>query len=137
LLHRRIDIEDAVTAHLLAAERAPAIGFGRYIVSSTSPFTRDHLMALRRDAAAVVQGLFPDCAELYAAHGWTLFPTIDRIYVNHAATAHLGWRPKYDFRHVLDSLRAGEDFRSPMAREIGSKGYHETIFEDGPYPVGT
>src|SRR5437868_7711717 len=43
LLHRRLDIEDAVTAHLLAADRARAIGFARYIISATSPFSRDDL----------------------------------------------------------------------------------------------
>jgi UDP-glucose 4-epimerase len=43
--------------------------------------------------------------------------------------------PRYDFRHVLDCLRAGRDFRSPLAREVGIKGYHERTFADGPYPV--
>jgi UDP-glucose 4-epimerase len=47
----------------------------------------------------------------------------------------VGWRPRYDFRHVLDHLRASKDFRSPLAREIGSKGYHATAFAHGPYPV--
>jgi hypothetical protein len=47
----------------------------------------------------------------------------------------LGWRPKYDFQHVLESLRAGRDFRSPLALAIGSKGYHAQVFADGPYPV--
>src|SRR5215510_14658778 len=42
-LHRRVDIEDVVSAHLLALEKAPAIGFGRYIISGTTPFTRDDL----------------------------------------------------------------------------------------------
>lgn len=37
LLYRRLDLADAVSAHLLAALRAPEIGFGRYIVSATSP----------------------------------------------------------------------------------------------------
>ena len=36
-LYRRVDLEDVVSAHLLALERAPAIGFGRYIVSATTP----------------------------------------------------------------------------------------------------
>lgn len=67
--------------------------------------------------------------------GWRLFPTIDRVYVSARTTACLGWRPKYDFAHVLKCLRRGEDFRSPLAIEIGSKGYHDTVFADGPYPV--
>jgi UDP-glucose 4-epimerase len=27
------------------------------------------------------------------------------------------------------------DFRSPLARAVGSKGYHSTTFAEGPYPV--
>ncbi|MGY6318096.1 hypothetical protein, partial [Proteus mirabilis] len=55
LLHRRADIEDVVEAHLLAARRAPRIGFGCYIVSATSPFTRDDLPMLRESAPAVLR----------------------------------------------------------------------------------
>lgn len=135
MLNRRVDIEDVVSAHLKAIERAREVGFGRYIISATTPFSRDDLSELRRSAPAVVHRLFPDCEAIFAARGWKLFPGIDRVYVNRLAMAELGWRPRYDFRHVLDGLRAGKDFRSPLAREIGSKGYHATVFERGPYPV--
>ena len=135
LLYRRVDIEDVVSAHLLAEERARSIGFRRYIISATTPFGRSDLPALRRNAADVVRRLFPDSEALYTARGWTMFPSIDRVYVNDLAVSELGWRPKYDFQHVLDSLRAGADFRSPLAREVGSKGYHSTVFDVGPYPV--
>jgi UDP-glucose 4-epimerase len=135
LLYRRADIEDVVEAHLLAIQHAPAIGFGRYIVSATTPFTRPDLAALGQDAPSVVHRLFPESRDLYAAHGWTFFPKVDRVYVNDRAMAALGWIPKYDFRHVLNSLRRGEDFRSPLALAVGGKGYHPTVFEDGPYPV--
>ena len=137
LLYRRLDIADAVSAHLLAAERAPELGFARYIVSATTPFGQRHLVALARDAAGVVRELYPDCAELYAARGWRLFPGIDRVYVNERARRELGWRPEFDFAHVLNSLRNGARLRSALAREVGSKGYHDTIFDDGPYPVAS
>ncbi|MDQ0395699.1 NAD-dependent epimerase/dehydratase family protein [Labrys monachus] len=136
MLHRRVDLADVVEAHLLAAGKAAAIGFGRYIVSATTPFSPDDLGPLRRDAAAVVRRLFPDCEALYAARGWRLVPQIDRVYVNDRARAALDWRPRCDFRHVLDSLRAGTDFRSPLARAVGSKGYHAASFGQAPYPVG-
>jgi len=135
LLYRRLDIADAVSAHLLAMARAPEIGFGRYIVSATSPFARRHLASLAHDAAGVVHELYPDCEELYAARGWRLFPEIDRVYVNERARRALGWHPEFDFAHVLSSLRAGSDFRSVLAREVGSKGYHDAQFDGGPYPV--
>lgn len=137
LLYRRLDIADAVSAHLLAVERAPGIGFARYIVSATSPFEQRHLGSLARDAAAVVRELYPECAQLYAARGWRLFPAIDRVYVNERARRELGWRPEFDFAHVLRGLRDGRDVRSTLAREVGSKGYHDTLFDDGPYPVAS
>jgi UDP-glucose 4-epimerase len=71
-----------------------------------------------------VHRLFPDCPTLYAARQWQMFPQIDRVYVNQLAMRELGWRPKYDFRHVLESLKRRQDFRSALARQVGSKGYH-------------
>jgi nucleoside-diphosphate-sugar epimerase len=135
LLFRRVDIEDVVDAHFLALERAPAIGFGRYIVSADTPFTQDDLPELRRDAPAVVRRIFPDMDAIYGALGWRMFPSIDRVYVNARARAALGWRPNYDFRRALDRLAAGEDPRSPTARAVGAKGYHDETFAERPYPV--
>jgi UDP-glucose 4-epimerase len=134
-LHRRVDIEDIVGAHLLAAEHAPAIGFGRYIVSATTPFAREDMAELRRDAPAVVRRRVPGYEAEYARRGWRMAPTIDRVYVNDRARAELGWRPRYDFPLVVERLRADADFRSPLARAIGAKGYHAESFADGPYPV--
>lgn len=51
------------------------------------------------------------------------------------ARQELGWRPRYDFRLIIEKLRAGEDFRSRLARLVRSKGYHCKIFAEGPYPV--
>ena len=42
---------------------------------------------------------------------------------------------RYDFVHVLDSLKAGADPRSPLSRAVGIKGYHAGNFAEGPYPV--
>ena len=125
-LYRRVDLEDAVSAHLLALEKAPAIGFGRYIISATTPFTRDDLFDLRANAPLVVKRSFPDYEEEYARRTWRMFPDIERVYVNERARKDLGWNPRYDFRRVLDSLKAGADPRSPLSCEVGSKGYHPT-----------
>jgi nucleoside-diphosphate-sugar epimerase len=124
LLYRRVDIQDAADAHLLALDRAPDIGFGRYIISATTPFERDDLAELRRDTPAVVRRIYPDFDDIYARHGWSMLPSIDRVYVNGHAREELGWSPAYDFRFALDRLAAGEDPRSPLALEIGAKGYH-------------
>jgi nucleoside-diphosphate-sugar epimerase len=69
-LYRRADIEDVVSAHLLALERVHTLGFGRYIVSATTPFTRDDLEQLRTNAAAVVRQRVPRYEDVYASRGW-------------------------------------------------------------------
>jgi UDP-glucose 4-epimerase len=124
LLYRRVDLDDLVRAHLDALDRAPRIGFGRYIVSATTPFTRADTEALHADAPAVVARLFPDYQEVYARRGWRMLPAIDRVYDNARARHDLGWSPRFDFRHALDRLSRGEDPRSDLARAVGAKGYH-------------
>jgi UDP-glucose 4-epimerase len=136
LLYRRVDIEDVVSAHLLALDKAASIGFGRYIISATTPFAETDVQELRTDAPGVVRRLVPEYEGIYARNGWSMFPTIDRVYANDRARADLGWTPRYGFSRALASIRAGDDFRSPLARAIGSKGYHPRAFSDGPYPVG-
>jgi UDP-glucose 4-epimerase len=134
-LYRRVDVEDVVGAHVLAVQRAAALGFGRYIISATTPFVRDDLAELHRDAPAVLARVMPAYAAIYARLGWKMFPHIDRVYDNARARADLGWHPRYDFAHVLDSLRQGRDPRSALAQAIGAKGYHSETFADCPYPV--
>lgn len=135
-LYRRVDIADIVSAHLLAVQKASSIGFGRYIVSATTPFTQQDLAQLRADAPAVVKRLFPMFADIYAQHGWQMLPSIDRVYVNAQARQALGWQPRYDFAALLTMLANGQtDLRSPLARAVGIKGYHGQHFADGLYPV--
>ncbi len=125
LLYRRVEIEDVVSAHLRALERAPEIGFGRYIISASSPFTQGDLSAIRTDLPSAVRRLYPDFDEVFSVRGWRMFDAIERVYVNERARRELGWSPRYDFRYALDRLAAGEDPRSPLARSVGAKGYHE------------
>lgn len=118
-------------AHRLALQRAPQIGFGRYVLSATTPFVPAELGELRTDAAAVVRRRFPHYQAVYDRLGWRMFPSIERVYVNTRARAELGWAPRYDFGHALERLAAGEDPRSPLAIAVGAKGYHST--STGPY----
>jgi nucleoside-diphosphate-sugar epimerase len=123
-LHRRVDLADVVDAHLAAARRAPDLRFARYVVSATTPFTCDDLPELAMDAAAVIARRFPDVAEDYRRWCWRLPATIDRVYVNARARRDLGWEPRYDFRTVVELVRADGDPRSPLARAVDGKGYH-------------
>ncbi len=134
-LHRRVDIEDVVEAHLLAAQVASKIKFARYIISATTTFLPLDLAELRTDAPRVVRRHFPEYEAIFKERGWKMFPSIDRVYVNDLARRELGWNPIFSFRSVVERLKSGKDFRSPMAQLIGAKGYHTETFVDGPYPV--
>jgi len=113
-----------VSAHLLAADRAPAIGFGKYIVSATSPFLESDLAELRRDAPSVVRRYVPEYEAEFERRNWKMLPSIGRVYVNARARSDLGWAPRSDFASIIGRLRAEKSFRSPLAEAIGSKGYH-------------
>jgi UDP-glucose 4-epimerase len=124
LLYRRADIADVVDAHIVALERAASIGFGRYIVSATTPFTRGDLKALRADPSSVVARHVPDYIAQYASRGWTMLDDVDRVYVNEKARRELGWTPRHDFRSSIETLARDDAFGSVLARVVGKKDYH-------------
>lgn len=125
-LSRRVDIEDVVSAHRLAARRAQSIGFARYIVSATTPFAPADLADLRADMPGVLRrhGLAYEAE--YARRGWVMSPGIDRVYANERARRELGWRPRHDFASVVARLCAGGGVQSPLAVLVGAKGYHRS-----------
>ena len=90
---------------------------------------------LQADLEIVVARRVPECAAEYGRRGWSMFPSIDRVYVNARARTELGWRPRHDFAAVIARLASGGTVASPLAREIGAKGYHAGTFAEGPYPV--
>jgi len=132
-LYRRVDLEDVVRAHLLALERAPSIGFGRYIISATTPFLSDDLFDLRVNAPLVVRRRVPEYEAEYERRGWKMFPSIDRVYVNEKARRDLDWKPRYNFEYVLRRLRSNEEFCSALSITVGSKGYQTENFRS-PLP---
>jgi UDP-glucose 4-epimerase len=134
-LYRRVDIEDAVSAHLLAMEKAAKIGFGKYIISATTPFSETDLVSLRKDTPSVVARLFPEYEAIFRSNNWKMLPVIDRVYVNEKARTELNWKPKYDFKYVLDCVKNNRDFRSELAKSIGKKGYHSGEMIKGTYPT--
>lgn len=124
-LNRRLTVEDAAAAHLAALEAAPRIGCDTFIVSAPPPFAREEAEELARDARAVIARHHPDAAELYAARGWVLPETIDRVYDPSRAERRFGWRARSDFGSVLAALRDGTelpfahdpDYTSPIVRQ--------------------
>lgn len=124
LLYRRVDLQDAVDAHLLALDRAPELGFDRFIISATTPFVREDAPALHEDAPAVVARYVPEYERVYAARGWTMLPRIERVYDNARARERLGWAPAWDFAYAIQRLAEGDQPRSDLHRAVGAKGYH-------------
>jgi UDP-glucose 4-epimerase len=106
-LNRRLTVEDAAEAHVVALDRAPAIGFGTFVISAPTPFVPSDAEALKHDAAAVVTRYFPDAPALYARRGWRLPVSIARVYDAGEAQRVLDFRCKTDFSRVLDALRTG------------------------------
>lgn len=114
-LNRRLTVQDCAAAHIAAVDAAPAIGFGNYIVSAPTPFTRDEAMSLKADAPAVIARHFPDATALYASRGWTLPASIGRVYDASAIERDLGFRCQTDFAAILAALRDGTEL--PFAHD--------------------
>ena len=109
LLFRRLVLDDVVDAHLAALDRAPALGHDRFLITADTPFTPDDCAALIEDAPSVVARYHPRYAALYAARGWTMFASIDRVYDPRRAAERLGFRCRTTFATLLDVLAAGGD----------------------------
>jgi len=103
-LFRRLTVEDTAEAHVVALDRAKALGFDTFIISAMTPFSPADCRELLADAPSVVARYFPDYREKYAKRGWTMFDSIDRVYDAGKAKQKLGFVCKTGFREVLDSL---------------------------------
>ncbi|MEM9065327.1 MAG: NAD(P)-dependent oxidoreductase [Planctomycetota bacterium] len=120
LLYRRVDVSDAVDAHLLALERAESIGFRRYIISATTPFGRDDVRMLREDPGRVVSKYVDYSAE-YEKRGWRLFDDYERVYDNSLARAELDWAPKISFQSAIEQLQRGGSPFSVLTSRVASR----------------
>jgi nucleoside-diphosphate-sugar epimerase len=128
-LHRRLTVEDAARAHVVALEKAPALGFDTFILSAPPPFTREDCEELIHDAPAVIARRFPDATRLYAERGWSLPSYLDRIYDPARAEARLGFRCRTDFEAVLGALSRGDDL--PFAHD---PSYVSPVTSGDSYP---
>lgn len=131
--YRRVALEDVVSAHLLAAQRAADIGFARYVISATTPFLEDDLAELRTDAAAVFARRAPRAAAVWAERGWRFPSRLDRVYVNTRARDELGWRPEFDIDAVAAMMARGGSVRTPLSQAIGSKEYAGSSYHLGQF----
>ena len=134
-LHRRVDLEDAASAHLDALDHADLPDFARFVISAPSPFLPEDAAMLRVDLPGLLALRCPGAPEILEAAGLRLPARLDRIYDRRAAREQLAWQPAYDFARILEQIRAGTPIGSPLARTVGIKGYHGVQYRDGLYPV--
>ncbi len=104
LLFSRLSLEDVVESHVLALDRAPELRHDVFIVSARTPFVASDCEELGRDAPPVVARYFPRYPAIYAKLGWTMFASIDRVYVSAKAERLLGFRPRMNFGDRLAEL---------------------------------
>jgi UDP-glucose 4-epimerase len=103
-LFRRLTVEDAAEAHVAALERAPALGFGLFIIAAPTPFQPEDCGELIVDAPSVVARYFPEYVDIYRRRGWTMFRSIDRVYSSRLAETELGFRCRTGFAEILRAL---------------------------------
>lgn len=106
-LHRGVDVADAAEAHRLALMRRGR-RFETFNISAQTPFTEPEAGLLAREADRVIARHFPDASALLSRLGWTLPTHIDRVYVIDKAVRELEYRPRQNFRELLDDVAAGE-----------------------------
>ncbi|MDF0541746.1 NAD(P)-dependent oxidoreductase [Sphingobium sp. H39-3-25] len=104
-LGRRLTVEDAAQAHVVALDAVPGLGCETFILSAPTPFSPDEAEELMNDAPAVIARYFPDAAALYAGVGWHLPAHVDRVYDASKAERLLGFRCRTDFGAILCALR--------------------------------
>ena len=104
-LYRRLTVEDASDAHVVALNRALDLGFDTFIISAPSPFSREDCPELKSNAPAVVARYFPTYKAVYDRRGWTMSDSIDRVYVTERATRRLGFTCRTGFKEKIEELQ--------------------------------
>jgi UDP-glucose 4-epimerase len=112
-LFRRLTVEDAAEAHVVALQRARQIGFDTFIISALTPFHPDDCGQLMEYAPLVVHHYFPRYREIYARRGWTMFDWIECVYDAHKAVHRLGFACRTGFGEILQQLDREDQGEGP------------------------
>ncbi len=114
-LFRRLTVDDAAEAHVIALRRARSLGFDTFIIAPLTPFHPDDCGQLMKYAPTVVGHYFPRYREIYARRGWTMFDYIDRVYDSSKAMRRLGFVCRTGFGEILAELDRQDKGGMPMS----------------------
>lgn len=103
-LYRGVAADDVARAFARALVAA-LNQFEVFNISAATPFQAGDCAQLKSDARAVLQARVPGIEADFAARGWALPKTIDRVYVVAKAQAMLGYHPAENYRELVDSLK--------------------------------
>jgi UDP-glucose 4-epimerase len=99
-LHRGIDARDVAAAHEAALTHVGEPSHS-WVISGETPFRLSDLRTLAQHAPTALHARAPELVAAYAARGWPLPPSIDRVYACGRAMQDLEWRPRHGFESVL------------------------------------
>jgi nucleoside-diphosphate-sugar epimerase len=115
-LNRGVDVRDVADAHV-AALSLDGAAFQRFVISGATPFRLDDVDALAADAPSVLRVRAPSLVAAFAARGWPLPRTIDRVYAPLLAESVLHWQARHGFDEVLAQLdRRSLEVLPPQSR---------------------
>jgi UDP-glucose 4-epimerase len=123
-LHRRLTVEDAARAHVVALERAPELGFDIFIVSAPTPFAPTDASTLKHNPTKVIAHHYPEAIDLYARRGWQLPTSIGRVYDASHIERRLGFRCETNFAAILKALQSDQPM--PFVHDPHYIGPHAT-----------
>ena len=128
LLNRRVEIEDVVSAHLLALERAPAIGFARYVISATTPVISSmvRLGWLRKNGRRVRMTKTTIPAERTDSMNQPVWKVASLAFSSHSKTAKVAKskseliRPKTSIKRLIKRIfqRCGRFTKTSSTRSL-------------------
>lgn len=101
-LYRGVDARDVGQAVLRALDME-IDGFDVFNISGEPPFAESDCEALLTDAPSVISARVPALARAFAARGWPLPQSIDRVYATDKAKTELGFAAQFGWESLFAS----------------------------------
>jgi nucleoside-diphosphate-sugar epimerase len=104
-LYRGVDVRDVADAHRLAL-MAETARYSCYNIAAQTPFLREDVRELMRDATVVIRRRCPGLDQEFHRRGWRLPVRIDRVYVIDNVRDELGYVPAHNYEELVARIKA-------------------------------